>query len=305
MRSGAGASQRLGSLLRGGIGWLLGLVMVAPFLYMLATALTGSEDALGHAPLVGWSHVHPETFAAALAALPFGRWVFNSLIVAGAVVAGQVFTSATAAYAFARLRFPGRDRLFLAYLAILMLPATALLVPRFLVISALDWVDTYPGLVSSELVSVAGIFLLRQFFLTLPRDLEDAARLEGAGEWTIFRQIVLPQARPALVTFALLALAAQWRSFLWPLVATRSADMRVLEVGIASLHGPFDLNWPYQMAVATAAVVPLVVLYFVAQRHVTRALELGATAGTAWPRRGSRRASPLSAAPAGPAGPRA
>jgi multiple sugar transport system permease protein len=285
-------------VVRGGLGWLLGLVMVAPFLYMLATALTGAEDALNPAPLVGPSRVHPETFAAALAALPFGRWVMNSLIFSVAVVAGQVFTSTTAAYAFARLRFAGRDRLFLAYLSILMLPAAVLLVPRFLLISALGWVDTYPGLVSSELVSVAGIFLLRQFFLTLPRELEEAARLEGAGEWTIFRRIVLPQSRPALMTFALLALAAQWRSFLWPLVATRSADMRVLEVGIASLHGPYDLNWPYQMAVATAAVVPLVALYFVAQRHVTRALELGATAATAWLPRAPRAAPALSAGPA-------
>jgi multiple sugar transport system permease protein len=285
-------------VVRGGLGWLLGLVMVAPFLYMLATALTGAEDALNPAPLVGPSRVHPETFAAALAALPFGRWVMNSLIFSVAVVAGQVFTSTTAAYAFARLRFAGRDRLFLAYLSILMLPAAVLLVPRFLLISALGWVDTYPGLVSSELVSVAGIFLLRQFFLTLPRELEEAARLEGAGEWTIFRRIVLPQSRPALMTFALLALAAQWRSFLWPLVATRSADMRVLEVGIASLHGPYDLNWPYQMAVATAAVVPLVALYFVAQRHVTRALELGATAATAWLPSAPRAEPALSAGPA-------
>jgi multiple sugar transport system permease protein len=299
MRSGVGAPGRLGGLIRGGLGWLLGLIMVAPFLYMLATALSGAEDALDHAPLAGPSRVHPESFAAALAALPFGRWVLNSLIFSVAVVAGQVFTSTTAAYAFARLRFAGRDRLFLGYLSVLMLPAGVLLVPRFLLISALGWVDTYAGLVSSELVSVAGIFLLRQFFLTLPRELEDAARLEGADEWTIFRRVVLPQSRPALVTFAVLALAAQWRSFLWPLVATRSSDMRVLEVGIASLHGAYDLNWPYQMAVATAAVVPLVVLYFVAQRHVTRAFELGASAGTAWPPSAPRPGRPLSAGPAG------
>jgi multiple sugar transport system permease protein len=273
--------------------------MVAPFLYMLTTALTGADESLDHTPLVGPPHLHPETFAAALAALPFGRLVLNSAIFSVAVVAGQVFTSTTAAYAFARLRFAGRDRLFLGYLSVLMLPAGVLLVPRFLLISALGWVDTYPGLVSSELVSVAGIFLLRQFFLTLPRDLEDAARLEGAGEWTIFRRIVLPQARPALVTFAVLALAAQWRSFLWPLVATRASDMQVLEVGIARLHGAYDLNWPYQMAVATAAVVPLVVLYFVAQRYVTRALELGAAAGTAWPPRAPRPARPLSGGLAG------
>src|SRR5260370_524584 len=153
MRSGGGTPWRWGGVVRGGLGWLLGLVMVAPFLYMLATALTGAEDALNPAALVGPSRVHPETFAAALAGLPFGRWVMNSLILSVAVVAGQVCTSTTAAYAFARLRFAGRDRLFLAYVSVLLLPAAALLVLRFLLVSALGWGVLYSGLVSSELVS--------------------------------------------------------------------------------------------------------------------------------------------------------
>src|SRR5256886_6683537 len=146
-----------------------------------------------------------------------------------------------------------------------MLPVVLLLVPRFLLISALGWADTYQGLISTELVSVSGIFLLRQFFLAIPRDLEDAARLEGAGEGTVFGRVVLPQAGPALATLGVLALADQWKSFFWPLVATSSADMQVLEVGIARLHGAYDLNWPYQMAAATAAVIPMVVLYWVAR----------------------------------------
>jgi multiple sugar transport system permease protein len=299
MPSGSGSLGRLGGSVRASVGWLLGLIMVAPFLYMLITALAGTDGVRDLAVPGGPARVHPETFAAALAALPVGRWVLNSLIFSLAVVAGQVFTSATAAYAFARLRFAGRDRLFLAYLAVLLIPTAALLVPRFWLISALGWVDTYPGLVSTQLVSVAGIFLLRQFFLALPRELEDAARLEGAGEWMIFRRIVLPLSRPALATFAVLALAAQWRSFLWPLVATRSPHMRVLEVGLASLHDAYDLNWPYQMVVATVAVAPMAVLYFMAQRHLSRALELGARAGTARPPGTPRRKRPLSAGQAG------
>src|SRR2546430_8916240 len=166
------------------VGLPIALVMLAPFLYMVATALLGEGDRLGHAP--------PEMFAAALAAAPFGRFFLNSAIFSGAVALGQVLTSTTAAYAFARLRFPGRDRLLVVYLSALMIPAVLLLVPRFLVISALGWVDSYQGLISTELVSVSGIFLLRQFFLAIPRDLEDAARLEGAGEWTILRRGALP-----------------------------------------------------------------------------------------------------------------
>src|SRR6266566_3751286 len=156
-------------------GWIayavalpLAVVMLVPFLYMVATALTSEPDSL--------RHLVPEHFGAALAALPFGRFLFTSVIFSLAVVAGQVVTSATAAYAFARLRFPGRDRVFLIYLCVLMAPAIVLVIPRFLLIDALGWVDSYQGLISTELVSVTGIFLLRQFFRTIPRDLEDAAR---------------------------------------------------------------------------------------------------------------------------------
>jgi multiple sugar transport system permease protein len=248
------------------VGLPLALLLLAPFLYMVATALFGEGDTLRRA--------HPGTFAAALAAAPFGRFFLNSAIFSVAVALGQVLTSTTAAYAFARLHFPGRDRLFVCYLSTLMIPAVLVLVPRFLLINALGWVDSYQGLISTELVSVSGIFLLRQFFLAIPRDLEDAARLEGAGEWTVFRRVVLPLSGPALATVVVLALADQWKSFFWPLVATTSPDMQVVEVGIARLHGAYDLNWPYQMAAATAAVIPLLVLYVVAQKHFIRGIEL-------------------------------
>src|SRR2546421_12088677 len=171
-----------------------------------------------------------------------------------------------AAYAFARLRFPGRDRLFLGFLSVLLVPALVLLVPRFLIVNALGWVDTYAGLISTELVSVWGIFMLRQFFLTIPRDLEDAARLDGAGEWTVFWRGVLPLSKPALATLAVLAVVDQWRSVPLPLIATRSAEMSVMEVGIASFHGLYYTNAPYQMALAVTAGVPPIVLYFAAAK---------------------------------------
>src|SRR5438309_1108954 len=254
-------------------GWIayavalpLAVVMLVPFLYMVATALTSEPDSL--------RHLVPEHFGAALAAPPFGRFLFTSLIFSLAVVAGQVLTSATAAYAFARLRFPGRDRLFLAYLCALMAPGVLLAIPRFLLIDALGWVDSYQGLISTELVSVTGIFLLRQFFRTIPRDLEDAARLEGAGEWTIFWRVIVPPSRPALATLAVLAFADQWRSFLWPLVATRSVEMSVVEVGLARFHGFYGTNWPYQMAAAVTAVVPLAIVFFVAQKYFMKGIQL-------------------------------
>jgi len=223
--------------------------MVAPFIYTVAAGLAGAGDALRSS---------------------VGQFVVNSVIFSVVIVAGQVMTSATAAYAFARLRFAGRDHLFLGYLGVLTLPAILLVIPRFLMIDALGWIDTYGGLISTELVSVGGIVFLRQCFGAMPADLEDAARLEGAGEWTIFRRVALPQAGPALLTLALLAFAQQWRSFLWPLVAVRSSHMQVLEVGIAGLRGAREFSGPDPMAGALVAVVPLLILCLVGPRSFVR-----------------------------------
>jgi multiple sugar transport system permease protein len=239
----------------------LAVLMVAPFIYMVATSLRDGSGA------------YPQ----ALQALPFSRFLLNSVLLAGCAALGQVLTSATAAYAFARLRFPGRDRVFLAFLSVLIMPAVVLLVPRFLIIDAMGWVDTYAGLISTELVSVWGIFFLRQCFLSLPRDLEDAARLDGAGEWTIFWHVILPLAKPALATLALLTFVDQWKNFLWPLVTTRSLEMQVMEVGLARFHGLYPSNWPYQLAVAVTATLPLLIVFIAAQRYVSRGVPLPAS----------------------------
>ena len=260
------------------LAWLgvlaLAATMVAPFLYMASTSLMDEFEVLRYPPAVLPAHPTLANYPAALTALPFGRFFLNSAILASAVVVGQLLTSATAAYAFARLRFPGRDRVFLAFLSVLMIPAIVLLIPRFLIVNALGWVDSYAGLISTELVSVWGIFLLRQFFLTMPRELEDAARLDGAGEWTIFWRVALPLSKPALATLAVFAFVDQWKNFLWPLIVTRSTPMQVVEVGIASFHGLYYTNWPYQMAAAMTAVLPLIVLFFLAQRYFIQGIQL-------------------------------
>ena len=239
--------------------FLLSLALVAgvlaPFLYMIATGAPGAGSALRSS---------------------VGRFVVSSAIFTLAVVAGQVITSATAAYALARLRFAGRDRVFLAYLALLTVPVILLVIPRFLMIDALGWIDSYAGLISTEVVSVTGIFFLRQCFRAMPRDLEDAARLEGAGEWTIFRRVALPQAGPALGTLAVLAFAEQWKNFLWPLVATRSGDVRVLEVGIAGLRGAGEFSGPDPMAGALVAALPLLILCLVGPKVFLRGFGVAA-----------------------------
>jgi multiple sugar transport system permease protein len=253
---------------------LLVLVMTLPFLWMVATSLMDELAVFAYPPPLLPRRPRFANYLDAWRALPFGRFYLNSLIFSLAVVVGQVTTSALAAYAFARLRFPGRDRIFVLCLAVLMVPGILLLIPRFLIINALGWVDTYPGLISTELVSVWGIFLLRQFFQSIPRELEDAARLDGASEWTIFTRIVLPLSRPALATLALFAFVDAWKNFQWPLIATRSLEMRTVEVGIASFHSLYSSNWPYQMAAAVTAIAPILLLFALAQRTFVRGIQL-------------------------------
>lgn len=265
---------RAGPLLYGSGIALLVFVMVLPFLWMVATSLMDEFAVFAYPPPLVPRALRFRNYLDAWRALPFGRFYLNSLVFSLAVVLGQVTTSALAAYAFARLRFPGRDRLFMLCLGVLMVPGILLLIPRFLIINALGWVDTYPGLISTELVSVWGIFLLRQFFLSIPQELEDAARLDGAGDWTIFWRVVLPLSKPALATLALFAFVDAWKNFQWPLIATRSMEMRTVEVGISSFHSFYYANWPYQMAAAVTAIAPILAIFFLAQRSFVRGIQL-------------------------------
>jgi multiple sugar transport system permease protein len=269
-----GDSRTGGRIVTWALTLLLAGTMLAPFLWMVSTSLMGELEVFAFPPRLLPADPHWENYAGALTARPFGRYFLNSLIFAAVVVAGQLAAAATAGYAFARLDFRGRDRLFLLVLSTMMVPTVVVLIPRFLLIDALGWVDTYAGLAGTELVSVWGIFLLRQYFRTVPRELEDAARLDGAGPWRIFWSVSLPLARPALATLGLFAFIDAWKNLLWPLIATRSMTMRTVEVGIASFHGVFVTNWPYQMAAAVTAVVPVLLLFAFTQRYFVQGIQM-------------------------------
>jgi multiple sugar transport system permease protein len=276
MRGSGAVGQRVSTLFaRGGAGLLLlllALTMLLPFAVMVSTSLMDEFEVFREPPALLPEIPRWENYPRALTAFPFDRFFANSLLFSALVVVAQIATAATAGYAFARLRFPGRDRIFGVTLAMLMVPVVVILIPRFLLINALGWVDTLHGLVVTELVSVWGIFLLRQAFQSLPRELEDAARLDGASEWSVFWRVALPSVRPALATLGLFAFIDAWKAYLWPLIATRSLDQRLIEVGVASFHGFYYSNWPYQMAAAVAAVLPLVLVFFVAQRYFVRGI---------------------------------
>ena len=184
-----------------------------------------------------------------------------------------------AAYAFARIEFRGKQALFGLYLATLMIPLQVLIVPLFIEVSRLGLQDTYAALLLPLIASPFGVFLLRQFFLTLPMEIEEAARIDGASHWQVFTRIVLPMSKPALATLTVFAFMASWNSFLWPLVAINSESLMTLPLGLSQLHGRFATEWNLVMAGSTVSVIPIVALYAFAQKYVIQGVALSGVKG--------------------------
>lgn len=253
---------------------LLACSMLLPFLWMISTSMMGELEVYQFPPRFIPSSFRWSNFLEAMTLQPFGRFFLNSAIIAAASVAGQLVFCSMAAYAFARIRFRGRDRLFGLYLATMMIPAIVTIIPAFLLIDRFGWMNTYWALFTPTLSSVWGIFLLRQFFQTIPRDLEDAARVDGAGDATIFLRIILPLSKPALATLAIFAFMGAWKDFLWPLIVTNRTDMRTVEVGIANFSTLYQTDWPHQMAAAVVVMLPIVLVFFFAQRYFVRGITL-------------------------------
>jgi multiple sugar transport system permease protein len=264
--------KKLRSLLSFTLTVVLGLTMLVPFLWMVGTALMDELEVYQFPPVFLPEAWRWSNFSEAMTLQPFGRFFLNTMIVAGASVAGQLLFCSMAAYAFARLRFAHRDRIFGLYLSTMMIPAIVTLIPAFLIINVFGWTNTYWALFSPTLSSVWGIFLLRQFFQTIPRDLEDAARIDGASEFAIYWRIVLPLSRPALATLAVFAFMNSWKDFLWPLIVTNRTDMRTVEVGIAGFSGMYSTDWPHQMAAAVIVMAPIVAVFLLAQKHFVRGI---------------------------------
>lgn len=253
---------------------VLAVTMLFPFLWMMSTSLMGDLEVYQFPPKFFPTTFKWSNFAEALTLQPFGRFFLNTTIVALASVVGQLVFCSMAAYAFARLRFKWRDRIFGLYLATMMIPAIVTIIPAFLIINMFGWMNTYWALFTPTLSSVWGIFLLRQFFQSIPKDLEDAARIDGASEFTIFWRIVMPLSKPALATLAIFAFMGSWKDFLWPLIVTNRMDMRTVEVGIANFSSLYQTDWPHQMAAAVMVMFPIVLVFVVAQRYFVRGITL-------------------------------
>ena len=255
------------------------LLMCGPFIWMISTSLKPSAEVFRFPPTLLSADPQPGNYARIFSTIPFGQAIGNSVIVATSVTLLQLVVCSMAAYAFACLRFRGREVLFLIYLAALMVPSQVTLIPNFILIRNLGWIDTYQGLILPYAFSSFGTFLLRQYMKTIPTELIEAARIDGANHLQIYAGVVLPLSLPALGALAIFTFVAQWNNFLWPLITTSKPSMQVTTVALASLQGQFNTDWPLLMTGSVLAIVPMLIVFALGNRSFISGITTGSFGG--------------------------
>jgi len=260
---------------------VLSIVMIFPFVTMLLTSLMTLSQAYSFPPDLIPKPITVAPYFQALELRPFHIYLFNSLLVAAAITVGRLFSCSLGAFAFARLQFPGRDAIFWVYLSTLMLPEQVTLIPLFFIMKNFGWIDRYQGLIVPFVVTAFGVFLLRQFFLTIPRELEDAAIIDGCGPWSLYWRIILPLAIPGLAALGVLTFVNSYNMFVWPLIVTNSDSMRTIVVGIGLLTADNTnlTNWPRMMAISAFAVIPSLLIFVFGQRYFVQGITLSGLKG--------------------------
>ncbi len=251
------------------------LLSIFPYWLVLLTSLKPANQIFSGEPWSLPTVFTLQNYVNVLTQYNFPGYVVHTLIYAVFSTLGQLIFSTIAAYAFARMRFPGRDTLFWLYLATMMVPNIVTLIPMFILMRQFGWINTYYGLIiPSVLGSPYGIFLMRQFFRSIPEDLENSARIEGAGTLQILSLVILPLSRPVLSTLAIITFVQAWNDFLWPLIITYTDDLRVLTVGVASFQSMHGAQWNLMMAATFIILGPLLLLFFVFQKQIVRSIHL-------------------------------
>jgi len=256
---------------------LVAATMLVPFLWMVLASFKplAEVESLNPFPTRWLPGNYPKVFEE----IPFGRYYFNSLFVAGWVTFLQCLTSSMAAYAFARLHWRGRDHVFRLYLATLMIPGVVTMIPNYALMVKLGLLDSYAGLIVPASFSAFGTFLLRQFMLTIPPSLDEAAAIDGASHWQIFWDVILPLARPGLITLGIFTFLGNYGSFFWPLILIKSEHLRTLPIGMLYFDSMYGRQTNLIMAASVMNIIPLVILFIVSQKFIVKGIQLGAVKG--------------------------
>ncbi|MFB4213084.1 carbohydrate ABC transporter permease [Shouchella sp. JSM 1781072] len=256
------------------------IVMAGPFIWMGLSSLKSFEQMFSVPPTIIPDPVMWSNFTDSLAAMPFGRAYWNSFYISTIVVVSQIITCSMAAYAFAKLKFPGSKFLFIAFLATMMVPMQVTLIPLYLILDSLGWVNTHLSIiVPNALFNAFGVFLLRQFMLGIPKEMEEAAVMDGANPAFIYLRIMLPLIKPALAAFGIFSFIGIWNNFIQPLTFLSSTELFTVPLLLAMFKGLYVTQWPLLMAGATISVVPVLIIYFFAQRQIIEGIALTGVKG--------------------------
>ena len=259
---------------------VLAALTVGPFLWLLVTALKGGgENIFAYPPSLWPAQPTLDNFRQVWEAVPFGRYFFNSVLVAVASVALNLILASLAAFPLARMRFRGREPFFVMILATMMIPLPVIMIPLFVLSQRLGLLNSYSGLILPTAVSAFGIFLMRQAFLAIPREIEEAAVIDGANPWQVFWQVMLPLTKPSLATLAIFVFVGSWGDFLWPLIVLKDPDLYTLPVGISYLAGTFSANWRLIAAGSVLSILPIVAVFIALQRFFIGGQTAGAVKG--------------------------
>jgi multiple sugar transport system permease protein len=257
------------------------LAVMLPFIWMISTSLKGQKEVFTYPPSWLPKEWRWQNYIDAWRGAMFGRYFFNSVFVALAVTVGQIVTCSMAAYAFARMRFKGKDLMFALFLSTTMISTQVTLVPSYLVMKTLGWLDSYKALIVPFLTSPFAIFIMRQSFMTIPRELEEAARLDGCGRVRFLVQILLPLCKPVIAAQALFAFMGNWNSYMWPLIVTTSKELRTLQIGLRYfVNQEGGTQWGLFMAAAVLVSVPVIALYFTVQKQFVEGIATTGLKGT-------------------------
>ncbi|HZG87455.1 carbohydrate ABC transporter permease [Paenibacillus sp.] len=255
------------------------LTMITPFLWTIGTSLKQLQEVFVFPPTLFGERLVWDNYLRIADRFPFDVYVLNSFKITVIVVAAQLVTSSMAGFAFARLRFPFRDALFAAYLATMMIPIQVTLIPNFIIMRHYNLIDTHWSLILPALVSAFGTFLLRQFFLTIPAELEEAAKMDGCTPFGIYWRIFVPLSKPAMATLGVFVFMGMWNEFMAPLIYINSQSKMTLPLGLASMQGLYGTDWPVLMASTVLSIAPLIVIFLLAQDFFIKGVTLSGLKG--------------------------